>query len=616
MSAWVQVHAFLPMTALVAKRFLIDRPDSEEEATTTRPRSGTIERTVEPDKPDVTAVTTTTSTTSTDAAVILPPDTELLRGSAHDLVSVRAADLARVVFRTHPLLAPESGSRIVHDVHWAASDEGRSILIAFRCADVHADAVLNTLAEQIGLGREELPQLGTVTVLPVELVRPRPRPTEATTAAATPSDDTAVVERVLVDKLLDQIERGGMLSFDYVSLISLASILAAVGLATNNAVVIVASMLVSPLMGPILAVTFGLFVWDRRLTTLSAVSAGIGSLACILIGFLAGLIVAPLAESQALTGGTWPTPEMAGRGSVVGLIAGVVIALASGGGVALGIAGNNVSGLVGVAISASLLPPLVNCGMLWGYALSTTWLSGPVARAADASELVRLGGFSCLLSVVNIACILVSASAMFYIKEVAPLPGKSPIFAVTHAIRSEQPPDDTRRPIGPRRARALIRRRGWHIDIPITSAPAMGGRRASIAGPAAIELASAVVRPRRLTAAASAENLESAAKADGGEAESESSSATSTTTTTAAAAAATHTRRATVEPVAIVRQLDLTDVGGDSLIPAFREPVVMWATPQPPTRRVMRTTLAAARSLRKQRSEGGSDPAWRAAADP
>ena len=38
--------------------------------------------------------------------------------------------------------------------------------------------------------------------------------------------------------------------FDFVSLLIIASILAGVGLITNSTVVIVASMLVSPIMGP------------------------------------------------------------------------------------------------------------------------------------------------------------------------------------------------------------------------------------------------------------------------------------------------------------------------------------------------------------------------------
>ena len=59
---------------------------------------------------------------------------------------------------------------------------------------------------------------------------------------------------------------------------------------------------------------------------------------------------------------------MHGRGTDAGIYIGIVIAVVSGIGVALSILSNNANSLVGVAISASLLPPAVNCGMLWGIA--------------------------------------------------------------------------------------------------------------------------------------------------------------------------------------------------------------------------------------------------------
>ena len=55
---------------------------------------------------------------------------------------------------------------------------------------------------------------------------------------------------------------------------------------------------------------------------------------------------------------TWPTNEMSQRGEAMGLVTGIAVAIPSGCGVALSILGNNTSSLVGVAISASLLPPV------------------------------------------------------------------------------------------------------------------------------------------------------------------------------------------------------------------------------------------------------------------
>ena len=50
----------------------------------------------------------------------------------------------------------------------------------------------------------------------------------------------------------EQIHAQADLSFDFLSLLAIASILAGIGLITNSTVVIVASMLVSPIMGPVM----------------------------------------------------------------------------------------------------------------------------------------------------------------------------------------------------------------------------------------------------------------------------------------------------------------------------------------------------------------------------
>ncbi|KAA0162915.1 hypothetical protein FNF28_04471 [Cafeteria roenbergensis] len=432
---------------------------------------------------------------------------------------------------------------------------GRGAMVMFRTIPGEADHVLALLAEQLGIGRDDLPQCGTVSIMSVELTKPRsamlaPLPDESSEEEedeATPGPGgigqgqsrkggsvasrasgkmpprAKVRARVLVDKILDQIAQGAALSFDYVAMVSVASVLAGVGLATNNAVVIVASMLVSPLMAPVLALTFGIFICDLRLARIGAVTELVGLVICVLFGFMTGLVIAPLAEHADITGGVWPTSEMTSRGTDLGLIVGVVVAIASGCGVALGIAGNNVSGLVGVAISASLLPPIVNAGMLWAYSLSLLWLDGPVATASRPTwrVLIDQGGLSLALALVNIGCILVSATGMFWIKEVAPIAGKSLLFSgTTAAVRrmfvsrigqegatppgpagasgpdtpqggqigaegvaqadgakaggqaKPVPPPPRPRPIGAQRALRLIIDSGWNID------PAQAGKRA------------------------------------------------------------------------------------------------------------------------------------------
>ncbi|UYV60446.1 hypothetical protein LAZ67_1001173 [Cordylochernes scorpioides] len=118
-------------------------------------------------------------------------------------------------------------------------------------------------------------------------------------------------------------------------------------------------------------------------------------------GFLFGLSCGYFSDSWGQ--GAWPTAEMTSRGLLRSLWVGALIALPSGAGVALSILGGNAGSLVGVAISASLLPPLVNAmnvypserltpcvmqGLLWALAAIKFWKS----MGEEATAKYRING--------------------------------------------------------------------------------------------------------------------------------------------------------------------------------------------------------------------------------
>jgi uncharacterized hydrophobic protein (TIGR00271 family) len=170
--------------------------------------------------------------------------------------------------------------------------------------------------------------------------------------------------RMSVEEIHTAIEGGNSLDFNFWCFLIGAAIIAGGGLATNSAVMVVASMLVSPLMGPILAVTFGVTTRDWKLMRSGMANELIASFVTLLFGFILGLVLTPLGERL-----SWPTSEMAGRGNSANFIVGVIFAIASGVIVGVAVTGGGINSLVGVAISASLLPPIVNCGMLLAFAL-------------------------------------------------------------------------------------------------------------------------------------------------------------------------------------------------------------------------------------------------------
>lgn len=106
---------------------------------------------------------------------------------------------------------------------------------------------------------------------------------------------------------------------------------------------------------------------------------------------------------------------------------GLAIAIPSGLGVALSIAGDNSGGLVGVAISASLLPPAVNTGMCWGLAAS-------IDNESDSQELARIGAFSLCLTLLNICSIIIVAGAAFKWKEIREYDSRERTMAVLNLI--------------------------------------------------------------------------------------------------------------------------------------------------------------------------------------
>ena len=255
---------------------------------------------------------------------------------------------------------------------------------------------------------------------------------------------SSVKSRLLVAEVIARIRDGSRFTFDYLALLLLAATISFFGLTENSSVVLVASMLVSPIMGPILAGVFGTVIQDKPLRNYGVKIETLSLVICILMGFSLGLLYSPMVDSYGLD--QWPTTEMTSRGRPRNLVVGILIAIPSGAGIALSVLGGNSGSLVGVAISASLLPPAVNAGCLWALAIvsalrnpneviigwsfnqtladSTEELTffPPLVNNAQSwpFQMFLLGLVSLTLTVANIVCIIVTGILILKIKEVTP----------------------------------------------------------------------------------------------------------------------------------------------------------------------------------------------------
>jgi uncharacterized hydrophobic protein (TIGR00341 family) len=223
-----------------------------------------------------------------------------------------------------------------------------------------------------------------ILILPVETVLPK----EEEEGSTDEKQKTATT--ISREEIYSRVEKGAQLNANFLLLVFLSSIVAAIGLLEDNIAVIVGAMVIAPLLGPNIAFALGTALGESELIwkSLKAITSGVAL--AILVAIAIGLVWALPMESRELLTRTEAD------------YSGTAIALASGAAAALSLV-TGVSGvLVGVMVAVALMPPAVTIGLM----LST----GAMDLALGAS----------LLLAVNIVCINLSSKLVFLIKGIKP----------------------------------------------------------------------------------------------------------------------------------------------------------------------------------------------------
>lgn len=154
--------------------------------------------------------------------------------------------------------------------------------------------------------------------------------------------------------LFDDIEEKARWSFDFASLMALATAIAALGLLADSGAVVIGAMLVAPLMTPLLG--GGLAVVQGNWPLWKNCQKAVG------LGFLLALTVALVFGASARLMGLGLTDELVARGAPSILDLGV--AFISGVAASYCLTRPKLSGaLAGVAIAAALVPPIATVGI-------------------------------------------------------------------------------------------------------------------------------------------------------------------------------------------------------------------------------------------------------------
>ncbi len=184
-----------------------------------------------------------------------------------------------------------------------------------------------------------------IVVLPVDMSLPKPDEEERK------KEDAATAAR---EALYEGVEKDVRLDLNFAVLVILSSLVAAIGLLTDNVAVVIGAMVIAPLLGPNLALSLGTALGD-----LSLIRKSVQTL-------VAGLLLA--VAVPAVLGMFWPSDvtshELELR-TVVGIDS-AALALASGAAAALSLTTGLSSVLVGVMVAVALLPPAAALGLMLG----------------------------------------------------------------------------------------------------------------------------------------------------------------------------------------------------------------------------------------------------------
>lgn len=234
------------------------------------------------------------------------------------------------------------------------------------------DTLQNVLGAQVA---------ARITVLPVETALPKPDEEKRR------EEGSATAAR---EALYDEAAGRARLDLNYLVLVMLSTVVAAIGLLEDNVAVVIGAMVIAPLLGPNLALSLGTALGDTVLVRKAAATLSAGILLAVLLSVGIGL--------------AWPygtdSPELLSR-TEAGLDS-IALALASGAAAALSITTGLSSVLVGVMVAVALLPPATTLGLMLGQ--------GELTLAVGAG----------LLLAVNVVSVNLASKVVFYVKRIRP----------------------------------------------------------------------------------------------------------------------------------------------------------------------------------------------------
>ena len=198
--------------------------------------------------------------------------------------------------------------------------------------------------------------------------------------------------RVSREELYHDVREASELSYLFITMLALSSVVAAIGLMRNNTAVVIGAMVIAPMLGPNIAWALASALGDLQLAKVAKRANIIGIIAPLIFAAIVGAIFKEC---------NIHCTEILSRTEVS--LADIALALAAGVAGTLSFTMSLSGAIIGVMVAVALLPPLVTCGILLGC--------GQWQLAAGAG----------LLFATNLICVNLAGVITFLVQGIRPL---------------------------------------------------------------------------------------------------------------------------------------------------------------------------------------------------
>ena len=267
------------------------------------------------------------------------------------------------------------------DVFAATSEDAGKprCMVRMVCEAPQVQEVTDRVRQAVGEGGD-----WRAAIMPVEAMIPRlePQQPEKRTAFAGGSMSR--------EEILHSVAKSADLDSTFVVLVVLSTIVAAIGLLTDNVAVVIGAMVIAPLLGPNLAFALGTALGNRKLMLKAVRTNAVGIAMTVALSVLIGVVWQEGYAAEELVARTRVGYD------------GIALALASGAAAVLSLTAGVSATLVGVMVAVALMPPAATVGIMLG--------------AGEPGE--ALGAF--LLLAVNVVCVNLAAQTVFVLKGIQP----------------------------------------------------------------------------------------------------------------------------------------------------------------------------------------------------